>query len=327
MAEEHAALFAAELQSLRDRDLSRTTDDPTRGVDFTSNDYLGLAQDPRVVEAAVRALQEHGAGAAAARLLAGPLPSHDAAEEAAATWLSAEAALLLPSGYHANAALVGALAGRGDVLVSDALVHASLIDAARASRARVEVHAHLDLDEIEHRLATARGARRRILLTEGVFSMDGTAAPLAALCEICARHDAWLVVDEAHSAGLLGPCGAGAVAEAAAAGARVDRMLARVVTGGKALGVSGAFIVGSRSLRELIVHRGRAFIFSTAPSPAVAAALTAAIGIAAAEDERRERCLDAAREIARGLELPTPDGAIVPWVIGGNRRTLALAER
>ncbi len=327
MSDAHAALFAAELQALRDRGLDRTTDDPTVGVDLTSNDYLGLARDPRVVAAAIESLRAEGAGAGAARLLAGPLPSHRRAESAAARWLDAEDALLLPSGYQANAALIGALAGRGDLVLSDALNHASLIDAIRATRAAVEVHAHLDLAELDARLGRATGARRRLVVTEGVFSMDGDAAPIGELCELCARHDAWLVVDEAHSVGLLGPRGAGAVAQAAAMGADTERVLARVVTGGKALGAAGAFVVGSRALREIVVNHGRAFLFTTATPPAVAAALEAAIEIAAGDDERRARCLEAARRLAHGLGLRTPDAAIVPWIIGGNQRTVALADR
>src|SRR5262245_32659218 len=219
---------------------------PSRLVDFASNDYLGLARDPRVVEAARAALAVHGAGGRASRLLGGGSPLHVACERAAAEWLGAEAALLFPSGWQANAGLVSALAGRGDAVFSDRLNHASLVDAARLSRARVFVHAHLDLEELERQLASAAGARRRLVLTEGVFSMDGDRAPLAELHALCARHDAHLVVDEAHAAGLLGPEGAGAWAAARVAAEGEARLAARVVTGGKALGVAGAFVAGSR---------------------------------------------------------------------------------
>lgn len=300
------------------------------GVDFVSNDYLGLAHHPEVVAAARTALEEHGAGARAARLLAGATPVHAAAEAACAAWLGAPAALLFPTGYQANLGVVGALAGRGDVVYSDARNHASLIDAARLSRARVEVFAHADVDELDRRLGRAARAGttgRRLVLTESVFSMDGDLAPLAELHAVCVRHDAWLIVDEAHAVGLLGPRGAGAWAAAAGtAGAGYERLAARVVTGGKALGVAGAFVVGSAALREHLVNRARAFVYTTAPSPAVAGALGRAIALAAAADEGRTACLQHARAVAEGLGLPTPAAAIVPVPAGSPERAVELAE-
>src|SRR5688572_26873686 len=234
----------------------------TSGVDLGSNDVLGLARHPRVVAAAKGAIEEHGAGGRASRLLRGGSPLDERAEAAVAEWLGAEAALLFPSGYQANLGLLGTLVGRGDALFSDRLNHASLIDGARLSRAQVFVHAHGDLDELARLLALARGARRRLVVTESIFSMDGDAAALAELDELCERHDAWLVVDEAHAIGVVGPTGAGAWA---ARGARSSgRLAARVVTGGKALGVSGAFVVGSRVLREELVNHARALLFTTA---------------------------------------------------------------
>ena len=183
--------------------------------------------------------------------------------------------MLFPSGYQANLGLLGALVGRGDAVISDRDNHASLIDAARLSRARVHVHEHCDLDDLERALRDSAGARRRLVLTEGVFSMAGDAAPLEAIDELCREYDAWWVVDEAHSVGVLGDNGAGACANLAADGGH--RLLARVVTGGKALGVAGAFVVGSETLRAQLIHRARSFLFTTAPSPALAGALLAAI--------------------------------------------------
>ncbi len=295
------------------------------GVDFVSNDYLGLARHPGVIEAARAALAESGAGARASRLLGGGSPLHEQAERSAAEWLGAEAALLFPSGYQANLGLIGALCGRGDALFSDRANHASLIDAARLSRAHVLVHEHLDLEELERGLGRARGARRRLVITEGVFSMDGDAAPLGELDELCARHDAWLVVDEAHSAGLLGPAGSGAWAAAGRPGPA--RLAARVVTGGKALGVSGAFVAGSAVLREHLVNHARSFVFTTAPPPAVAGALVAAIEECARADAERARALLLARDLAERLGLPPPGGAIVPWPAGEPARAVALAQR
>ena len=296
------------------------------GVDFSSNDYLGLARQPEVVAAAEAALRDHGAGGRASRLLGGGSPLHARSEEAAADWLGAESALLFPSGYQANVGLVGALVGRGDTVHSDRLCHASLIDAARLSRARVFVHRHLDLEELEAQLVRAAGARRRLVLTEGVFSMDGDAAPLAELAALCARCDAWLVVDEAHSAGLLGPEGAGAWAALPFEPEGSERLAARVVTGGKALGVSGAFVVGGAGLREHLINHARSFVFTTAPSPAVAGGLAAAIGICRRADAERARTLSAARLLARRLGLPGPDGAIVPFLVGAADRAVGLAR-
>jgi len=295
------------------------------GVDLGSNDTLGLARHPRVVAAARAALEEHGAGGRASRLLRGGSPLDERAEAAVAEWLGAEAALFFPSGYQANLGLLGALAGRGGALFSDRLNHASLVDGARLSRAHVLVHAHGDLAELERQLARAQGARRRLVLTESIFSMDGDAAPLAELDELCRRHDAWLVVDEAHALGIVGPGGAGAWA---ALGARADtRLAARVVTGGKALGVAGAFVVGSRVLREQLVNHARSLLFTTAPPPAVAGGLLAAIELARGMERERAHLCGLATELARRLRLPAPAGAIVPFPCASPEQALELARR
>ncbi|MEM7306820.1 MAG: dethiobiotin synthase [Planctomycetota bacterium] len=321
------AELGRELEAWEEAGLRRTLDDaaaPHR-ADFVSNDYLGLARHPDVVEAARAALAEHGAGAGAARLLGGGGPAHAAAERAAAEWLGAEAALLFPSGYQANLGVAGALVGRGDVLFSDALNHASLVDAARLSRARVEVYPHLDLDDLARRLGRSRGARRRLVVTESIFSMDGDLAPLAELHAVCAEHDAWLVVDEAHAAGLLGPRGAGAWSAAAEAGPTGERLAARVVTGGKALGVGGAFVVGSRTLVDLLLHRARSFLFTTSPPPSVAAALARAIEVCAQAEGERAKVHEVASTVASELGLTPPGGAIVPLPIGDSERAMELA--
>lgn len=328
--------LAAELATWESAGRRRRLDDgEARGADFVSNDYLGLARHPRVIEAAREALAAYGAGGRAARLLGGGTPLHATAERAVADWLGAEEALLFPSGYQANLGLIGSLAGRGDVLLSDELNHASLIDAARLSRARVLIHRHLDLDELERNLERARAARRRLVVTESVFSMEGDLAPLAALHELCVKHDAWLVVDEAHATGVVGAAsesgdlsgGEGAGGWAAAGGADGKRLLARVVTGGKALGVAGAFAVGSALLREQLLHRARAFLFTTSPPPAVAGALVAAIELAREAGELRARARRNALGLAERLALPAPDALIVPVVLGADERALAAAER
>jgi len=297
------------------------------GADFASNDYLGFARRPELVAAAHAALDRFGVGSRAARQLGGANEALLAAEEAAADWLGAEAALLFPSGYQANLGLIGALCGRGDVLVSDELNHASLVDGARLSRAEVVVARHLDLDSYEVALSRARGARRRLVVVESVFSMDGDLAPLAELSHLCARHDAWLVVDEAHAVGLLGPRGAGAWALALADGADATRLAARVATGSKSLGVGGAFVAGPRATVEWVANRARAFLFTTAPPPVVGAALARAIDLVGTADAEREAALGHARHLAEALGVARPAAAIVPFVLGADERAVAVAAR
>jgi len=326
-------LLRVELDAWRARGLERTLDDDADGPpsrDFASNDYLGLSRDERVVEAARRALDEGGAGARAARLLGGGSRWHVEAERAAAGWIGGATpheALLFPTGFQANLGVVGALAGRGDAICSDELVHASLVDAARLSRAHVRVFRHCDQDELAHALVQSRGARRRLVVVEGVFGMDGDLAPLAELHELCARHDAWLVVDEAHAAGVVGPQGRGACAELGLEGEAAARLAARVVTGGKALGVAGAFVVGSARLRALLLQRARSFLFTTSPPPSVAGGLAKAIERAAGMDDARARVGALARQLAARLDRPTPAAAIVPLPIGSNERVVALRQR
>ncbi|MEM7203625.1 MAG: dethiobiotin synthase [Planctomycetota bacterium] len=320
------AALRRELDERAQRGLRRSTqlDGRVAGLDFGSNDYLGLARDPEIVDAMVAAAREFGAGGRSARLLAGGSPLHEAAEAAAAAWLDAEAALLFPSGYQANVGLLAALAGRGDAIVSDRENHASLIDAARLSRARVVVHEHLDLSDLERALRATRGARRRFVVTEGVFSMAGDVAPLAEIDALCRRDDAWLIVDEAHAAGVLGPEGRGAWATSAVSGAH--RLCARVVTGGKALGLAGAFVVGSGTLREHLIHAARSFLFTTAPPPALAGGLVAAVRRCRGADAERARVRRHAKTVAAGLGLPVPAAAIVPVPVGDAARAAALAD-
>jgi 8-amino-7-oxononanoate synthase len=318
--------WSARLAELEARDRRRRLREQPQGDDFLSSDYLGLTRHPELRAAINRALREEGAGGRASRLLAGGGEAHRHAERAAAEWLGEPAALLFPSGYQANLGLLQAVAEPGDLLLSDELCHASLIDGARLSRAQVQVYRHVDLDELDWWLGRSRAARRRWVLTEGVFSMDGDVAPIAELLELCARRDAHLLVDEAHAAGLLGPRGAGATAAAIEAGADCSHLAARVLTGGKALGVGGACLVGSLELRDWLVNRSRAFIYSTAPPTALAAGFARACELAAEADEARTRCLSNATVIARAVDAPAPGAAIVPWVLGSDARALAAAE-
>jgi 8-amino-7-oxononanoate synthase len=288
------------------------------GLDFCSNDYLGLSQDPRVVEAAVDAARAFGAGAPSARLLRGHLALHEEAEREAAHWTGEEAALLFPSGYQANLALIGALAGPEDVVLSDRLNHASLIDGVRLSRAQRRILPHLDLSAYADALAGAAGARRRLVVVEDVYSMDGDRAPLAGLLDLCEQHDAWLIVDSAHAAGLLPFRGGGH-----------PRLAARVLTGGKALGVGGAFVCGSAALRQHLIDHGRSFIYTTAVAPPVAAALTAAMRVVQIEPERAATALARAEQLRTRLREGKVDAggeaAIVPVVLGESARAMTVA--
>jgi len=295
-------------------------------ADFVSNDYLGFADHPSIVAAARAALERFGAGGRAARLLGGGSPLDASVEQSAAEWVGSEAALLFPSGYQANLGLITSLAGRGDVILSDALNHASLIDAARLSRARVQVFGHNDLEHLESSLARSSSARRRLVVTEGVFGMDGDRAPIAELDELCRKYDAWLVVDEAHSIGVLGPNGRGVCAQAdLSPGA--GRLAARVITGGKALGASGGLVLASRTVVDHLLNHARTFVFTTAVSPAVSGALMCAIDLVAGADRERERIRVLARAAAHGLGLPEPESAILPFVVGCGEKAQDLAQK
>ena len=304
----------------------RTTSGGRPLLSFASNDYLGLASDPRRGEALAAGARAEGAGAGAARLLAGSRPSHDALEREVAAFKGAEAALLFGSGFLANATLLPALAGEGDLVVSDRLNHASIVDGCRLSRAAVAVTPHRDVEGV--RAALGRGGfRRRVLVTEGLFSMEGHVAPLAALAAAAREHDALLVIDDAHGNGVLGPGGRGA---AAAAGILPGPGVVEVGTFGKAFGGYGAFVAWTADGVDLLRHAARGFLFSTALPPGVAAMAREGLRIAAAEPDRRERVAALARRFraalgpAAGGEDSSP---IVPVMLGDPAAAPALADR
>jgi 8-amino-7-oxononanoate synthase len=283
------------------------------GPSFCSNDYLGLA---------ALVGSEEVAGAGASRLLGGDRPVHRRLEAAAAELVGAPDALVFTSGYAANLGVLSSLAGPRDLIVSDALNHASIIDGARLSRARVQVVPHLDVAAVERALSAPRDGRA-FVVTESYFSMDADSPDLPALREVCDRHGAALVVDEAHALGVLGPDGRGLCV---AAGVVPDVL---VGTFGKAFGAAGAFVAGSRSLVLWCWNRARSFVFSTGLSPQLAAGALRGLVTAAAEPERRGRVLAAARTLREGLRragLPVlGDGPIVPWVIGDAQTALELS--
>jgi len=306
---DQALADAASAHLLRDRPPPRSGGAPS----VCSNDYLALAARPAPGGAS---------GSGSSRLVAGERSEHVQLEEAVAELVGAQKALVFSSGYAANVGLLSALAAPGDLVVSDALNHASIIDGIRLSRATAAIVPHLDLGAIARALE-ARGPGQAFVVTESYFSMDADSPDLPALRRLCDHHGAALLVDEAHALGVLGPGGRGLCAQA---DVRADAI---VGTFGKAFGASGAFVAGCSSLAQWLWNRARPFVFSTGMSPASAAAALAGVKAAAAEPERRQRVLAAAAELRRGLEAARIDprgyGHIVPWVIGDPRTAVEVA--
>jgi 8-amino-7-oxononanoate synthase len=301
--------------------------DGRRLVNFCSNDYLGLAGDTRLVEAMRAAASRWGAGAGAAHLVTGHTAEHHALEEELAAFNGREAVLLFSTGYMANVGVITALAARGEVILQDRLNHASLIDGARQSDARLLRYAHADATEAT-RLAGEHSAGFSLLVTDGVFSMDGDIAPLAELAALARRHSAWLLVDDAHGFGVLGATGAGSVQ---AAGLTADDVPLLVGTLGKAAGSFGAFVAGDRDVIDLILQRARSYIYTTALPPAVAAATRASLNILQEEGWRRERlgtliARFRAGAVLRGLPLAHSATAIQPVIVPGAAQCLAASQ-
>jgi glycine C-acetyltransferase/8-amino-7-oxononanoate synthase len=292
-----------------------------------SNDYLGLASHARIRAAAAEAAMRWGAGAGASRLISGNMPPHLELERRLAAFKGYESALLFGSGYLANTGTIPALAGRGEVVFSDELNHASIIDGCRLSRAETFVYRHGDLEHLAWGLREA-GGRAALIVTDGVFSMDGDLAPLAELAELARRHRCRLMVDEAHATGTLGPGGRGSVAAAGLSG-EVDVV---VGTLGKALGSYGAYACASAELTEYLLNAARPFVFSTAPPPPVAAAALAALDLLEAHPERVERVAANAITLrgalaAQGLSVGSSETHIVPVAVGDADLTMSLSER
>lgn len=300
--------------------------DGRRCINFCSNDYLGLARDPRPGEAMARAARAWGAGSGAAHLVSGHTAEHHALEEELADFVGTPRALLFSTGYMANLGALCALAGRGDVVAEDRLNHASLLDASRLCGARVRRYAHADPEAAARRLEG--DGRRKLVVTDAVFSMDGDTAPLAALAGIARRAGAWLMVDDAHGLGIAGPGGRGSLA---AAGLKPANSTVLVGTLGKALGTFGAFVAGDEDLVETLVQRARPYVYTTAPPPAVAAATRASLAIATREEWRRQRLAELtarfrAGAAGLGLRLMASDTPIQPLLAGEPAAALAASE-
>jgi len=302
-------------------------------INFASNDYLDLAHDPRVIAAAQRALAESGVGATASALISGRSKWHVALEEALARFERQPAAVLFPSGFAANMGTICTLAGKDDVIFSDRLNHASLIDGCRLTGAQVQIYRHDDLgglkDELEKCCSGDSGTRRRLIVTDSVFSMDGDLAPLEELCDLADRFEAILIVDEAHATGVFGPGGRG-VAELLGV---EHRVAIRVGTLSKGVGALGGFVAGPQALIDWLWNRARPQIFSTALPPAVCAAAAEAVRIIETEPQRRQQLLDMSTQLRRRITdaeietVPHAVGPIVPVIVHTPERAIQIARQ
>ena len=309
-------------------------------LNFSSNDYLGLANHPALTKAAMQAVEKFGAGSGASRLICGSLAPHHELEDALATFKGTEAALSFSTGCAAALGTITALVGKDDIIVIDKLVHASIVDAARLSGAKLRVFAHNDLDDLEKilrwtdartqnsKLETRNLKPRTLIITESVFSMDGDLAPLREIVTLKEKYGAWLMLDEAHATGLFGEKRRGLAEEFGVA----DRIEIQMGTLGKAVGAAGGYICGPRVLTDFLVNRARSFIFSTAPVPASAAAAHAGIElIQSAEGESRRQALwQRVDQLKNGLiegawPLPVVRSAILPLLIGDETKAVEIA--
>jgi len=316
------AWLAREAQARQDAGLQRTLvprDADAETIDLAGNDYLGLSQHPRVVAAAATAAERWGAGAGASRLVTGTLGVHEELEEALAAWTGAPAALVHSTGYHANLAAVTALTDADTLIVSDAHVHASLVDACRLSRGRVVVAPHGDVDAVEQALRQ-RAEPRALVLTESIFSVLGDRAPLTELAGASARHDAVLLVDEAHGVGVAGEGGRG-LAHAAGLSGRPGVVV--TVTLSKALGSQGGAVLGSEAVVDHLVNRARPFIYDTGLAPAAAAAAHEALRVISDEPELVGRVNHVATELADAVGAARPGGAVLSVPLGSPDDALA----
>jgi 8-amino-7-oxononanoate synthase len=323
--EHHAAL--AEALAARERAGLQRRMHPPRGlVDLASDDYLGLAAHPHLIERTCAAVMSFGVGSGGARPLTGQRDAFSELEDRLAAFSGAEAALLFGSGYAANLGLLTAVVGWDDVVLSDRCNHASIVDGIRLTGARKVVYPHGDVAAVEAAVRQPR-AGRAFVVTESVFSMDGDPAPLVGLVEMAERHGALVIVDEAHATGLFGSRGAGRIEELGLS----QRVLATVHTGGKALGSAGAWVAGSRLLVDTLAQTARTFLFTTAPMPALAGALNAGLDIVAAEPERRAEVHRKARLLrdafaAAGVATSAHSSPILPVRVGENDAAVALQD-
>jgi 8-amino-7-oxononanoate synthase len=334
------ATLQEELETLRDTDLLRTMREVSsisgarlilggrEYLNFASNDYLGLSQDPRVKLAATEAIQRFGVGSGASRLLAGTQSPHVELEKQLAAFKGKPAAVVFSSGYAAHLGTLPALVGNKDWILCDKLNHASIIDAARLSGATLRIYPHGNLKKLRDLLVASKNVRRRLIVTETLFSMDGDFAPLADIVTLKEEFGAWLMIDEAHATGIFGKHRRG-VAEMVGV---EDQVEVTMGTLSKALGTLGGYVVGSQALIDTLVNRARSFVYSTAPPAAVCAAARAALAILIQEPEHADRLLKNARFLRDGLHATQENRAvtpspILPFLVGESKQALELSRK
>ncbi|MBI3758758.1 MAG: 8-amino-7-oxononanoate synthase [Deltaproteobacteria bacterium] len=306
----------------------RVTYDGRSLIMLSSNNYLGLASHPRVKQAAIDATERYGVGSGASRLVAGNLQPLHRLEQNLARLKGTEAAIVFGSGYLANLGTITALMGQGDIIFSDELNHASLIDGCRLSKAALKIYRHCDTDHLKVLLDESSNARRRLIVTDSIFSMDGDCAPLREIVELAHRYDAAIMVDEAHAVGVIGPDGAGLAAELGLQ----PHITIQMGTLSKALGAYGAYVAGSSILIEYLINRARSFIYTTGLPPPIAAAADAAIDIMREEPQRIRRLWDNAAHLRSRLETAgfvfgLTQSPILPMIVGEAQPAVAMAKR
>lgn len=313
---------------------ARLTVDGQSMLAFCSNDYLGLATHPALVQAACEGAQTYGVGAGASPLVSGHSAANAALERELAAFVGLPRALYFYAGYATNIGIVPALVGAGDAIFSDALNHACLIDGARLSRAQIHRYAHADLDALANELARSE-APRKLVISDAVFSMDGDSADIPALLALCERHDALLLLDDAHGFGVLGPQGRGSLAAAGLSGAQASQRVLYMATLGKAAGVAGAFVAGDEALVEWLLQKTRSYIFATAAPALLASALRASLRVMEEDEWRRAHLQNLIARLRSGLaaglggsgwQLSASQTAIQPLLIGPNDQSLAVME-
>ena len=292
-----------------------------------SNNYLGLSTHPKVIAAAVEATRAFGTGASGSRLISGNSERYTSLETNLAETKGTEAALVFSSGYAANTSVIPVLVGEGDLILSDALNHASIIDGCRLSRATKKVYRHCDMEHLKSLLSESHAFQRRLIVTDGVFSMDGDIAPLPDICNFAAAHDAMVLVDDAHGLGVLGENGSGTLAHF---GLEAENII-QMGTLSKAVGALGGYIAGSHALIEVLVNRARGFIFTTGLPPATVAAADAALDVMRSEPQLRQRLFSHAKRLKRvlsdlGYTLLPSETQILPVVLGRPQRATNVAE-
>ncbi|HET7183437.1 MAG TPA: glycine C-acetyltransferase [Terriglobales bacterium] len=321
------------LRVLQDEQAPECTFDGKHVINLASNNYLGLTTHPKLREAALEATRKYGVGSGAVRTIAGTMKVHMELEEKIARFKNVEASVVFQSGFTANAGTVSAVLGKEDFIISDELNHASIIDGARLSRAKILVFRHKDTAHAEEQLkSVAKEAGRKLLITDGVFSMDGDIAPLPALCDVAQKYGAIMMVDDAHSSGVLGKNGRGTIDHFGVHG-RVD---IQVGTLSKAIGALGGYVCGTRDLIEFLYHRGRPFLFSTSHPPSVAATCIAAFEVLEQEPERIEKLWENTRYFKKelgnlgfdigGRNTPKSETPITPIITGEGRLAMEFSR-